>query len=55
MNGTLLTLYRHKTWATLRLIEHCQGLDDDQLEATIPGTYGTIRDTLRRLVDSEEG
>jgi uncharacterized damage-inducible protein DinB len=55
MNETLLELYRHKTWATLRLIEHCQGLDNAQLEATIPGTYGTIRDTLRHLVDSEEG
>jgi uncharacterized damage-inducible protein DinB len=55
MNGALLELYRHKTWATLRLIEHCQGLDDEHLDATIPGTYGTIRDTLRHLVRSEEG
>jgi uncharacterized damage-inducible protein DinB len=55
MNETLLALYRHKTWATLRLIEYCQGLDDDRLDATIPGTFGSIRDTLRHLVDSEEG
>jgi uncharacterized damage-inducible protein DinB len=55
MNGALLELYRHKTWATLRLIEYCQGLDDEHLDATIPGTYGTIRETLRHLVDSEEG
>ncbi|HEX9414537.1 MAG TPA: DinB family protein [Ktedonobacterales bacterium] len=55
MNGTLLELYRHKTWATLRLIEHCQGLDDEHLDATIPGTFGTIRDTLRHLVGCEEG
>lgn len=54
MNGTLLELYRHKTWATLRLIEYCQGLNDEHLNASIPGTYGTIRDTLRHLVDSEE-
>jgi uncharacterized damage-inducible protein DinB len=51
MNGALLSMYRHKTWATLRLIEHCQGLADDHLDATIPGTYGTIRDTLRHLVE----
>jgi hypothetical protein len=44
MNGALLHLYRHKTWATLRLIEYCQGLDDEHLDAAIPGTYGTIRD-----------
>jgi uncharacterized damage-inducible protein DinB len=55
MNGALLELYRHNTWATPRLIEHCQGLDDEHLDATIPGTYGTIRDTLRHLVDAEEG
>jgi uncharacterized damage-inducible protein DinB len=55
MNGALLQLYRHKTWATLRLIEHCQSLEDEHLDATIPGTYGTIRETLRHLVDSEEG
>jgi uncharacterized damage-inducible protein DinB len=53
MNDVLLELYRHKTWATLRLIEHCQGLGDEHLDATIPGTFGTIRDTLRHLVNSE--
>ena len=55
MNGALLSMYRHKTWATLRLIEHCQGLADEHLDATTPGTYGTIRATLRHLVDAEEG
>jgi uncharacterized damage-inducible protein DinB len=54
MNETLLALYRHKTWATLRLIEFCQGLGDDLLDATLPGTFGTVRDTLRHLVASEE-
>jgi uncharacterized damage-inducible protein DinB len=48
-------MFRHKTWATLRLIEHCQTLEDEHLDATIPGTYGTIRETLRHLVDTEEG
>ena len=55
MDGALLELHRHKTWATLRLIEHCRGLDDEHLEATIPGTYGTIGATLRLLVAAEEG
>ena len=49
------TLFRHKTWATLRLIEYCQGIDAEHLDATIPGTYGTIRETLRHIVDAEEG
>ena len=55
MKTTLLEMFRHKTWATLRLIAHCQGLAGEHLDATIPGTYGTIRDTLRHLVDAEEG
>jgi uncharacterized damage-inducible protein DinB len=55
MNGALLQLYRHKTWATLRLIEYCKGLGNEHLDATIPGTYGTIRNTLRHLVDADEG
>jgi uncharacterized damage-inducible protein DinB len=54
MNG-LVEMFRYKTWATLRLIEYCQGLADQDLDATIPGTYGTIRETLRHIVDSEEG
>jgi hypothetical protein len=51
----LLELFRHKTWATLRLIEHCRGLNDEDLDATTPGTYGTIRETLLHLVESETG
>src|SRR5258708_1783073 len=55
VNRGLLELYRHKTWATLCLIEHCQGLLDEDLDATIAGTYGSIRETLRHLVEAEEG
>lgn len=54
MSG-LLEIFRYKTWATLRLIEHCQGLSDEHLDATTPGTYGTIRETLHHIVDAEEG
>src|SRR5207248_3551174 len=52
--NTLLLLLRHKTWATLRLIEHCRTLDDERLNLTSPGTYGTILDTLRHFVAGEE-
>jgi NADPH:quinone reductase-like Zn-dependent oxidoreductase/uncharacterized damage-inducible protein DinB len=54
LNG-LLALFRHKTWATLLLIEYCQDLADEHLDATTPGTLGTIRETLRHLVEAEEG
>jgi uncharacterized damage-inducible protein DinB len=39
----------------LRLIEYCQDLSDEHLDATIPGTFGTIRETLRHLAGAEEG
>jgi uncharacterized damage-inducible protein DinB len=55
MSQTLLEMFRHKTWATLRLIEYCQGLPSDDLDARIPGTFGTIRETLRHLVGADEG
>ena len=54
MNG-MLEMFRYKTWATLRLIEYCQDLEDEHLDATTPGTYGTIRETLHHIVDAEEG
>ena len=51
---TLLMLFQHKTWATLSLIEHLQGLDEAQLQSSVPGTYGSIQDTLQHLVGAEE-
>ena len=54
MNEALVELFRHKTWATLLLIKACQGLDEEVLDATTPGTYGTIRDTLHHLVGADQ-
>lgn len=54
MNEALVELVQHKTWATLLLIESCRGLDEEALDATTPGTYGTIRDTLQHLVGADE-
>jgi uncharacterized damage-inducible protein DinB len=54
MSAALLELYRHKTWATVRLIEFCEGLTPQQLDAAAPGTYGSVRDTLAHLVRAEE-
>ena len=53
--GALLELFRHKTWATLALIEFCKDVGDQVLDASTPGTYGSIRDTLTHLVRAEEG
>jgi uncharacterized damage-inducible protein DinB len=50
---TLTILFRHNRWANLRLLEQCAALTDAQLETTVVGTYGSIRDTLQHLVTSE--
>lgn len=50
----LLTMFRHHAWATLRLIDHCTRLSPEQLQMTVPGTYGSIRATLTHLVAADE-
>jgi uncharacterized damage-inducible protein DinB len=55
MTSVLLELVRHKTWATVQLIEYCQRLAPEHLDATVPGTFGSVRDTLRHLLRSDEG
>ena len=55
MTDLATDFFRQNEWATLRLIEVCRGLDDEQLGATAVGTYGSIRDTLRHLVAAEAG
>jgi uncharacterized damage-inducible protein DinB len=54
VNEALVELFRHKTWATVSLIEACEQLTAEQLAASAPGTYGSIRDTLLHLVASDE-
>ena len=37
-------------WATLRLVDTCLALSPPQRETAVPGTYGSILDTLRHLI-----
>jgi uncharacterized damage-inducible protein DinB len=43
----------HHVWATIRVLDACSNLDDAQLATTVPGTYGSIIETLRHLVDGD--
>lgn len=52
---TLLTSVRHNCWANLGLITFCWKLTPEQLEWTIPGTYGSIHGTLQHIVGAEHG
>lgn len=51
---TLTTLFSHHLWANLRLLESCAELSNEQLDATISGAFGSIRDTLEHIVKSEK-
>ena len=55
MNDWTVDLFRQNEWANLTLIEACRALDDAQLDATAPGTFGSIRDTLTHIVSAEGG
>jgi uncharacterized damage-inducible protein DinB len=45
--------FAHHVWATLRLVDTCVGLSTQQLETAVPGTYGSILDTLRHCIGSD--
>ncbi len=51
----LTDAFGHHIWATVRLIDACLALDDDQVDATAPGTYGSIVDTMRHIVAADNG
>jgi uncharacterized damage-inducible protein DinB len=47
--------FTHHVWATLRLIDACRPLSGAQLATAVPGTYGSILDTMRHLVGADAG
>ncbi len=56
MTGSLLTdAFAHHVWATRRILDACDQLTDEQLATTVPGTYGSVLDTIRHLVGADCG
>lgn len=54
MRRTLLEdAFAHHVWATLRLIDACLALSPEQLDTVVPGTYGSILETVRHVVGSD--
>ncbi|MBF8289240.1 MAG: DinB family protein [Chloroflexi bacterium] len=45
--------FGHHVWATLQLIDTCLTLSPEQLASGVPGTYGSILDTMRHLVGGD--
>lgn len=51
--SVLTSLFAHNTWANLKLLDFCERLSDAQLDTTAIGGFGSIRDTLRHIVNAE--
>jgi len=49
----LADAFAHHVWATLRVIDACLALSPEQLGTAVPGTYGSIIDTMRHLVGAD--
>jgi uncharacterized damage-inducible protein DinB len=47
--------FAHHVWATLQVIDAGLALTPEQLGAGVPGTYGSILDTVRHIVGSDSG
>ena len=54
MNGTLFEdAFAHHVWVTTRLIDACLALNTKQVTTAVPGTYGSIIETMRHLVEGD--
>ncbi|MBI3647416.1 MAG: hypothetical protein HY240_01420 [Actinobacteria bacterium] len=45
--------FGHHVWATLRVVDACLALSPEQLGTAVPGTYGSILETVRHLVGAD--
>lgn len=55
MTTGLSDFFKYNLWANLHLLDACAQLSDAQLDATMAGTFGSVRETLMHLLASEEG
>lgn len=46
-------MYRHHRWSNLTLINFLATLNEDQLQLSVPGTYGNSIDTIRHIISSD--
>ncbi len=51
----LSEFFRHNTMMNERLLEACRRLSPEQLQATAPGTYGTVAATLVHIANAQVG
>lgn len=55
MTTGLPDFFKYNLWANQRLLDTCAQLSDAQLDATRPGIFGSVRETLLHMLAAEEG
>lgn len=50
---TIDKMFEYNVWANTEMVKICSQLTDEQLQTTIEGTAGTIRQTLEHLIGAE--
>jgi uncharacterized damage-inducible protein DinB len=53
LEPTMIELFEYNHWANQELMAICKGLDDEIITASIPGAYGSIRDTFAHVLKAE--
>jgi uncharacterized damage-inducible protein DinB len=53
MTSLMEDAFAHHVWATLTLADACLALPSEQLTTSVPGTYGSIHDTMRHIVGAD--
>jgi len=46
-------MFEHHFWATETLMDHLEGLPAQRLDASVPGTYGSMIDTLAHTMGAD--
>jgi uncharacterized damage-inducible protein DinB len=54
MSAGLADFFRYNLWANQTLLDSCEPLTDAQLDASAAGVYGSVRELLIHIFDSEE-
>jgi uncharacterized damage-inducible protein DinB len=50
----LIEAFRYHKWANLHLLDVCAKLPIEELQLTVPGTYGTIAKTFHHMAPAEQ-
>jgi len=52
-SDVLRSMFDYHFWATETLIDHLGGVPGGRLDASVPGTYGSMIDTLTHMIDAD--